>query len=54
MDDFSIDRVRADTPAVRDVLHFNNAGSALPPTIVVDTVVDYLRREAEILSLIHI
>lgn len=48
MDDFSIDRVRADTPAVRDVLHFNNAGSALPPTIVVDTVVDYLRREAEI------
>lgn len=48
MDDFSIDRVRADTPAVRDVLHFNNAGSALPPTIVVDTVVDYLRRESEI------
>lgn len=48
MDDFPIDRVRADTPAVRDVLHFNNAGSALPPTIVVDTVVDYLRREAEI------
>lgn len=47
MDDFPIDRVRADTPAVRDVLHFNNAGSALPPTIVVDTVVDYLRREAE-------
>ena len=47
MDDFPIDRVRADTPAVRDVLHFNNAGSALPPTVVVDTVVDYLRREAE-------
>ena len=48
MNDFPIERVRADTPAVRDVVHFNNAGSALPPTIVVDTVVDYLRREAEI------
>ena len=48
MDDFPIERVRADTPAVRDVVHFNNAGSALPPTIVVDTVVAYLRREAEI------
>ena len=48
MDDFPIDRVRADTPAVREVLHFNNAGSALPPTAVLDTVVDYLRREAEI------
>jgi cysteine desulfurase / selenocysteine lyase len=28
------------------VIHFNNAGSSLPPDIVVDTVVSYLREEA--------
>ena len=48
MDTFPIEQVRADTPSVNEVLHFNNAGSALPPTVVVDTVVNYLRREAEI------
>jgi len=47
-DSFPIDDVRADTPATNEVVHFNNAGSALPPTIVVDTVVDYLHREAAI------
>jgi selenocysteine lyase/cysteine desulfurase len=41
-------RVRADTPGVAHVAHLNNAGSALPPQTVLDAVVDYLQREAEI------
>jgi selenocysteine lyase/cysteine desulfurase len=44
----SLEEVRRDTPGVESVIHFNNAGSALPPQVVVDTVVDHLRREAKI------
>ena len=41
-----IDKVRADTPGVGSVVHFNNAGAALPPAVVTDAVIDYLKAEA--------
>jgi cysteine desulfurase/selenocysteine lyase len=41
-----VPRARADTPACADVIHLNNAGAALPPEIVTDTVLDYLREES--------
>jgi selenocysteine lyase/cysteine desulfurase len=43
-----LDRVRRDTPAAADLIHFNNAGAALPPTAVVETQIAHLEREAEI------
>jgi len=43
-----VDLARADTPGVAHVAHLNNAGSALPPRQVLDAVVEYLQREAEI------
>ncbi len=46
--EFSLSAVRDATPGVDEVLHFNNAGSALPPQIVLDTVVDHLTLEATI------
>jgi cysteine desulfurase/selenocysteine lyase len=37
--------LRADTLGCTEVIHLNNAGSALPPTIVVETMIEYLRLE---------
>jgi selenocysteine lyase/cysteine desulfurase len=39
---------RADTPGAAKVAHLNNAGASLPPSAVLDTVIDHLRLEAAI------
>ncbi|WP_427135124.1 aminotransferase class V-fold PLP-dependent enzyme [Pseudarthrobacter sp. S9] len=43
-----VEAVRSETRGVRRVVHLNNAGSALVPRPVMDTVVAHLRREEEI------
>jgi selenocysteine lyase/cysteine desulfurase len=46
--ELDVRRAREQTPGCTEVAHFNNAGSALPPAVVTDTVVDYLREEARV------
>ena len=41
-----IARLRADTPGCLTRHHLNNAGAALPPQVVVDTMIEHLRRES--------
>ena len=43
-----LDRVRAATPGVDQVAHLNNAGAALAPRVVTETVVEHLWRESAI------
>ena len=40
-----VDLLRAQTPGVKKVVHFNNAGAALMPTPVIDAVDDYFKSE---------
>ena len=44
----NVDVLRRDTPGCAGVTHLNNAGAALQPQLVIDTVVDHLRREGTI------
>jgi cysteine desulfurase / selenocysteine lyase len=37
---------RAETPGCAEVVHLDNAGAALPPVVVTDTVIAHLRAEA--------
>jgi len=39
-------RAREETPGCANVIHFNNAGAALQPRPVLDTILDHLRLEA--------
>lgn len=43
-----LDRIRQDTPGTRNVRHFNNAGSSLPPQPVLDAQFEHMKLEAEI------
>jgi cysteine desulfurase / selenocysteine lyase len=43
-----VDAARAETPGSEHDVHLNNAGAALPPRSVTETVIAHLRREAEI------
>ncbi|OJF12970.1 aminotransferase class V-fold PLP-dependent enzyme [Couchioplanes caeruleus] len=43
-----VDRARRETPGCATVTHLNNAGAALPPAVVTDTVIAHLQRESRI------
>lgn len=44
----TLDTWRAQTPGCHERVHLNNAGAALPPLCVVDTMTTHLSREAQI------
>jgi cysteine desulfurase/selenocysteine lyase len=44
--DADVRRARDETPGCAELAHFNNAGAALPPAIVTETVIAHLRAES--------
>ncbi|GAB3893537.1 aminotransferase class V-fold PLP-dependent enzyme [Spirosoma agri] len=44
---FDLSTIRADTPGVQHVAHFNNAGAALMPKPVIDAITSHILLEAE-------
>src|SRR5262245_32937133 len=45
-DAFDVERARAETPGCTQVAHFNNAGAALMPQVVLDAMLAHLQAEA--------
>jgi cysteine desulfurase/selenocysteine lyase len=45
---FDVERARSLTPGCERVIHLNNAGAALSPEPVLETVIAHLRREAQV------
>ncbi len=43
-----IDKIRADTPGMDNVIHFGSAGASLMPSCVVDAMVEHIKLEATI------
>ena len=43
-----IEKIRQETPACDDILHFNNAGASLAPVEVSKALISHLQREQEI------
>lgn len=48
MSSIDVARLRAQTPGCEHIVHLNNAGSALPPSVVTDSQVEHLRLEESI------
>lgn len=49
MNHFSADEIatlRADTPGTKNVVHFNNAGASLMPSVVTDKIIEYINHES--------
>ncbi|RWY57566.1 aminotransferase class V-fold PLP-dependent enzyme [Mucilaginibacter gilvus] len=42
-----VQQYRAETKGAAALIHFNNAGASLPPDVVLNTVINYLKEEAQ-------
>ncbi len=48
MGSLNIEKLRSETPGCKNVVHFNNAGAALPPLAVTNSMKEHLELEASI------